>query len=615
MLVNNQIIIAGGGHAGIEAALAISKMGLQCTMVTLKADAIGRMSCNPAIGGLAKGHLVKEIDALGGIMGQLADQTTIQNKILNKSKGRAVWSPRSQIDKIKYAYLAQKLIKNDKNISVLEDEVVDFKVHKKQITSVILKSNQELGCKVLIVTCGTFMSGLIHIGNKKFKGGRIGEKRSFGLTEAMQSKGLRLGRLKTGTPPRAHKKSIDFSKLEIADGEKQPLAFSMFTKRPFTPKNIPCYLAYTTKKTHQIIKNNIHLSSMFSGQISGTGPRYCPSVEDKVVRFADKEQHQLFLEPEWEGSEQIYINGFSTSLPEPVQVRALQTIKGLEQIELIRPGYAIEYDFFPSYQLNSTLETKLIQGLFCAGQINGTSGYEEAAAQGLLAGINAAHYVQKSPPLILERSNSYIGVMVDDLITKHIDEPYRMFTSRAENRLTLRSDTAPVRLSEIALKHNMLNSKETKIYNKYKRDVERLVVDIKNTKIIYKDKVSVLQNIIKRPHVTLHSLQDVRKIKAMLDNYSPEVIFAVETAIKYAGYEDREQKRIQKIKEMDEVKIPPHINYNTILNLSNESKEKLMAIKPETLGQASRIGGVRSSDLAVLSMALVAQGCVSRETK
>jgi tRNA uridine 5-carboxymethylaminomethyl modification enzyme len=573
------------------------------------------MSCNPAIGGLAKGHLVKEIDALGGVMGQLADQTTIQNKILNKSKGRAVWSPRSQIDKIKYATLAQNLIRNNKNITILEDEIIDFTVKNHKLNSVILKNNNKLLCKALIVTCGTFMSGLIHIGNKKFKGGRIGEKRSFGLTEAMQNKGLRLGRLKTGTPPRAHKKSIDFSKLEIAGGESQPLPFSMFTARPFNPKNIPCYLAYTTKKTHQIIKNNIHLSSMFSGQISGAGPRYCPSVEDKVVRFADKNQHQLFLEPEWEGSEQIYINGFSTSLPESVQVSALKTIKGLEQIELIRPGYAIEYDFFPSYQLNSTLETKLIQGLFCAGQINGTSGYEEAAAQGLLAGINAAHYVNKGRPLILQRSTSYIGVMVDDLITKHIDEPYRMFTSRAENRLTLRSDTAPFRLSEIALKNNMLNTKETKVYKKYKKDFKRLFQDIKKIKITYKEKILTLQNVIKRPHVTLQDLSYLPEAKKLLINYSLEVVFAVETAIKYEGYEERERKRILKIKEMDDVKIPKHINYNSILNLSNESKEKLTAIKPETLGQASRIGGVRSSDLAVLSMELVSQKRVSRETK
>ena len=610
---NNTIIVAGGGHAGIEAALAISKMGLKCTMVTLNKEAIGRLSCNPAIGGLAKGHLVKEIDALGGIMGLAADQTTIQNKILNKSKGRAVWSPRSQIDKIKYTKLVQNLINQDKNITVLEDEIIDFKLCQNKITAVILKNSKIILCSVLIVTCGTFMSGLIHVGHKQFKGGRIGEKRSSGLTAAMESKGLRLGRLKTGTPPRAHKESINFSKLEIAPGEDKPKPFSMFTPRPFNPKNIPCYLAYTTKKTHEIIKKNIHLSSMFSGQISGVGPRYCPSIEDKIVRFHDKNQHQLFLEPEWEDSEQIYINGFSTSLPETVQISALKSIRGLENIELIRPGYAIEYDFFPSYQLSLTLETKLIQGLFCAGQINGTSGYEEAAAQGLIAGINAVHYINSSDPLILHRSTSYIGVMIDDLITKYIDEPYRMFTSRAENRLALRADTAPLRLSDIAIKNNMLNKTQTKVYKKYKNDLNELLQQIQTIKIQHNNKKKPLHQLLKQPNITINSINN-KDVKKILNKYSTEVLFAAETSIKYFGYEERENKRIEKIKKMDDVQIPDNTNYDEILNLSNESKEKLKSIQPETLGQASRIAGVRSSDLTVLSMVLMSQKAVSRET-
>jgi len=612
-LENNTIIVAGGGHAGIEAALAISKMGLKCTMVTLNKEAIGRLSCNPAIGGLAKGHLVKEIDALGGIMGLAADQTTIQNKILNKSKGRAVWSPRSQIDKIKYTKLVQNLINQDKNITVLEDEIIDFKLCQNKITAVILKNSKIILCSVLIVTCGTFMSGLIHVGHKQFKGGRIGEKRSSGLTAAMESKGLRLGRLKTGTPPRAHKESINFSKLEIAPGEDKPKPFSMFTPRPFNPKNIPCYLAYTTKKTHEIIKKNIHLSSMFSGQISGVGPRYCPSIEDKIVRFHDKNQHQLFLEPEWEDSEQIYINGFSTSLPETVQISALKSIRGLENIELIRPGYAIEYDFFPSYQLSLTLETKLIQGLFCAGQINGTSGYEEAAAQGLIAGINAVHYINSSDPLILHRSTSYIGVMIDDLITKYIDEPYRMFTSRAENRLALRADTAPLRLSDIAIKNNMLNKTQTKVYKKYKNDLNELLQQIQTIKIQHNNKKKPLHQLLKQPNITINSINN-KDVKKILNKYSTEVLFAAETSIKYFGYEERENKRIEKIKKMDDVQIPDNTNYDEILNLSNESKEKLKSIQPETLGQASRIAGVRSSDLTVLSMVLMSQKAVSRET-
>ena len=612
-MLENNIIIAGGGHAGIEAAMAISKMGLPCIMVTLNKEAIARMSCNPAIGGLAKGHLVKEIDALGGVMGRAADKTTIQHKILNKSKGRSVWSPRSQIDKIQYTQHIQHLIKKDKNIQIIEDEIIDFYCINKQIKAVKLKKLKKLSCSTLIITCGTFMSGLIHVGHKQFKGGRIGEKRSYGLTEAMINKGLVFGRLKTGTPPRIHKDSINFKNLEIASGETSVLPFSIFTPLPYNPPNIPCYLAYTTKKTHQIIKNNIHLSSMFSGQITGAGPRYCPSIEDKVVRFADKTQHQLFLEPEWENSNQIYINGFSTSLPEDVQIKALQTIPGLNNVRLIRPGYAIEYDYLPSYQLKASLETKKIKGLFCAGQINGTSGYEEAAAQGLIAGINAVHYVQKTKPLILERSSSYIGVMIDDLVTKHIDEPYRMFTSRAENRLTLRADTACFRLCDVAIQNNMLTKKEAKHYSSLYDNYCALLKKINAQKILHKNKTVPLNKLLKRPEVFIEKIQDpfIEKIKSQ---YAADTIFAVETAIKYAGYEERELKRIEKIKKMDNIRFPKQLNYNKIKNLSIESKEKLTAVQPETLGQASRLAGVRSSDVAVLSLMLLSKKNVSRET-
>tara|TARA_B100000700_G_scaffold107672_1_gene121471 strand:- start:556 stop:2379 length:1824 start_codon:yes stop_codon:yes gene_type:complete len=602
-VLENKIIIAGGGHAGIEAALAISQMGLSSILVTLNKAAIGRMSCNPAIGGLAKGHLVKEIDALGGVMGRIADQATIQNKILNKSKGRAVWSPRSQVDKIRYTALVQNLILNNPNIEIIEDEVVDFQIVNHKISAAVLNKTGIVPCNAIIITCGTFMSGLIHIGNKQYKGGRIGEKRSYGLTEALQGHGLTLGRLKTGTPPRAAQDSINFSMLEVAGGEKKPLPFSLFTPRPFKPKNIPCYLAYTTKKTHQIINKNIHLSSMFAGNITGVGPRYCPSVEDKVVRFADKDRHQLFLEPEWEGSNQIYINGFSTSLPEDVQIEALRSIKGLEQIKLIRPGYAIEYDYMPSYQLKATLETKKINGLFCAGQINGTSGYEEAAAQGLMAGINTVHYINKSKPLVLSRTSSYIGVLIDDLITKYIDEPYRMFTSRAENRLFLRADTAPLRLCGIAIKHNMLNTKDKKFFMQYQQDYNDLQQIVNSIKINYQGKTEALSNLLKRPELTINTLNDSR-VNEKIKHYAEDLLFSVETAIKYAGYEKRELERIEKIKKLEGLKIPQHTNYDIITNLSSESKEKLIAVQPETLGQASRIAGVRPSDIAVLSIYL-----------
>ena len=601
--MENNILIAGGGHAGIEAAAAISKMGHKCTMVTMDSSAIGRMSCNPAIGGLAKGHLVKEIDALGGLMGLVADQSTIQNKILNKSKGRAVWSPRSQIDKIKYTEIIQETIYNDDNIKIIEDEVLDFNIVNNKVVSAVLKGRGDIKCSALIITCGTFMSGLIHIGNRSFKGGRIGEKRSYGLTESLLNKGFKVGRLKTGTPPRVNKDSINFSKLEVAGGELKPMPFSMFTPKPFKPKNLDCYLAYTTKKTHKIIKENINLSSMFAGNIEGVGPRYCPSVEDKIIRFADKDRHQLFLEPEWENANQIYVNGFSTSLPEGVQKKALRSIKGLEEVEFIRPGYAIEYDYIPTYQLRATLESKNIKGLFCAGQINGTSGYEEAAAQGLVSGINAVHRLCGTTPLILSRATSYIGVLIDDLVTKHIDEPYRMFTSRAENRLSLRADTAPLRLCDIAIQNNMLTANQIDVYKGFFNNYNKLNSLVSKTKLLYnRDKVG-LSDFIKRPEVTFSKIDD-KNIKNLLDQFDNDVVFSVETAIKYAGYEKRELERIQKIKKLDGLVIPKATKFHSIPNLSNESIEKLSVVKPETLGQASRIAGVRPSDVAVLSIYL-----------
>jgi len=609
-LENNSIVVIGGGHAGIEAALAISKKGLSCTLISLSKSSIGRLSCNPAIGGLAKGHLVKEIDALGGVMGKIADKTTIQNKILNQSKGRAVWSPRSQVDKIQYTKYVQTLISNDKNIRVIEDEILNLIIKNKSIKGITLKDKGPFYCSSLIVAGGTFSDGLIHIGSKKFKGGRIGEKHAFGLTSNLKKIGFAIGRLKTGTPPRIHTNSVNWGKLEVAEGQKDPLPFSMYLNETFVPKNIPCYLAYTTIKSHEIIKKNINLSAMFSGQISGAGPRYCPSVEDKVVRFADKDRHQLFLEPEWEGANQIYINGFATSLPEDVQLSALRAVKGLENVELIRPGYAIEYDYFPSYQLKLSLETKLIKNLYFAGQINGTSGYEEAAAQGLIAGINAANRALKKPSLKLSRTSSYIGVMIDDLITKDINEPYRMFTSRSENRLSLRADTAHDRLSPIAIENDMLDSNERSVFKRYQTNCETLLNYLSATKIIFNNKKEALSQLIKRPDFNVRTCNN--DVLIYLKKFTNVEIFNVETSIKYLGYEKREIEHNNKIKKMELFNIPSKLNYNKITNLSNESREKLQIVKPETLGQAGRIDGVRQSDLAVLSIYLTTN--FSRET-
>jgi len=595
-----KILIIGGGHAGVEAALAISRMGYPVVLATMQEDSIARMSCNPAIGGLAKGHLVREIDALGGIMGIAADSTAIQFKTLNKSKGRAVWSPRAQVDKIKYSSFINNIIKKDKNISILSANIVDILVDKSGVSGAVTCSGKKIYVSSVIITAGTFLDGKIHVGETSYAAGRFGEKPSNGLTDSLLGLGFKTARLKTGTPPRLLASSIDWNKLITAPGDKEVNYFSIKTDDTKSAPNTPCFIAHTNQYTHRVLEDNLERSPMYSGKINATGPRYCPSVEDKVVRFAGRDSHQLFLEPEWENSKQIYINGFSTSLPEDVQLKALRTIDGLKGCELIRPGYAIEYDYFPTHQLKSTLESKSISGLFFAGQMNGTSGYEEAAAQGLMAGINSVLSTYYNSTFTLKRHEAYIGVLIDDLITKDINEPYRMFTSRAEHRLQLRQDNADLRLSDKAIKHNLLGDKHIKTYHRLHKDYLRAKKHLLETQSLVDGKSVSAWNLLKRSGEHI----DGSPAKAKLKNISKRALFLVESEAKYEGYISIQEKKIKKTKEIEGVLIKPSFDYRRLTNLSSEAMEKLIKIKPETLGQAMRIDGVRQSDVSILSFHL-----------
>jgi len=604
-----QIVIAGGGHAGLEAAFAISRMGGSCVIVTMDPLAIGRLSCNPAMGGLGKSHLVKEIDALGGIMGFCSDLAGIQFKTLNQTKGRAVWANRVQLDKKTYPKHIKRLLKKNKNISIVSGEVSDFQIKKGRVTKVILKDGNKLFCGALIITCGTFLNGLIHIGEKSFSAGRMGERPALGLTKALTQKGFIVGRLKTGTPPRLLSKTINWGLTKKNEGDTKPQPFSLYTKRPYKAKQEPCFIVNTNKDVHSVINNNINRSAMFSGKIRGVGPRYCPSIEDKIFRFTKNPSHMLFLEPEWEGSDQIYLNGFSTSLPKSVQLKALRKIPALQNVELIRPGYAIEYDYAPPYQLTNTLMSKNVGGLFFAGQINGTSGYEEAGAQGLLAGANAHLYIHKKEGLILSRQESYIGVMVDDLITSHLDEPYRMFTSRAEHRLFLRADNCYSRLFPVALKNKLLTSGQLTCCERLLKSEGALLGWIQNNKIsINKKSVSCIKY-LKRPDV---SIQEILPSSFSSLPFYKEAAFNIETQIKYEGYIINELQRIKGAKELENLIIPREFNYNLLQGLSNESRDRLKKVCPQTLGQASRISGIRPTDITLLGLTL--KGRVSRET-
>ena len=608
------LVVVGGGHAGIEAALIAHKRGVKTLLVSMDKKSVGRTSCNPAVGGLAKGQMVKEVDVLGGIMGFFADLSTLQSKTLNKSKGRSVWSPRSQIDKKLYEKIAQKYIK-EQGLDVLEGEVVSLNIKKDSICGVFLKDGSEVVCSAAVLTCGTFLNGLIHIGSEQINAGRYGEKRAEGVTENLNSLGLKNGRLKTGTPPRIKRSSVNWKKGEAGYGDEKPSPLSYRTNN-FSPKDEPCFSFRTNKNTHNIILDNLSSSAMYSGEKMATGPRYCPSIEDKVYKFNQNPSHVLQLEPEWTMSEQIYVNGFSTSLEEKIQLKSLKTVSGLEGVEFIRPGYAIEYDFFYPSQLKNTLESKAISGLFMAGQINGTSGYEEASSQGIIAGINASCFILDENPLILKRDDAYIGVLIDDLILKDTNEPYRMFTSRAEYRLQLRSSNADQRLLKKTKEYNLLDEKTVEMLSEKIEKTTNLVKYLENNNI-YPEKINSrleeldekiikeptrMSNILKRPKVSISDMKiaDEENKNVLTDHMEEEILFEAETIIKYSGYINRQKDEIDKIKVYEDMIIPEKFDYNNIKSLSNESREKFINIRPQTVGQAQRINGIRPSDISIL---------------
>ncbi|MCD6507291.1 tRNA uridine-5-carboxymethylaminomethyl(34) synthesis enzyme MnmG [Candidatus Poribacteria bacterium] len=610
------VIVVGAGHAGCEAALAAARMGAEVLLLTISLDTIAQMSCNPAIGGLAKGQLVKEIDALGGEMAKNIDKTGIHFRLLNTKKGPAVRSSRAQADKKLYHVEMKRTIEEQKKLEVKQEVVEDLIVEDGRVKGVITKTCAFLG-RTVILTTGTFLKGLIHIGDTSFVGGRLGEPSAENLSDALRRLGFEIGRLKTGTPPRVNAKSIDFKAMTIQYPDDPPRPFSFSTDRVDRPQ-VPCYLTYTNERTHEIIRRNLKRSARFSGRIKSVGPRYCPSIEDKIVRFPDKERHQIFVEPEGLDTLEIYLNGISTSMPVDVQVEMLRTIPGLERVEIMRPAYAIEYDFAPPTQLKPSLETKLVEGLFFAGQINGTSGYEEAAAQGIIAGINAVLKIRGEEPLILDRSQAYIGVLIDDLVTKGTDEPYRMFTSRAEYRLVLREDNADLRLMEIGRRLGLIDDETYARFSMKKRliaqEMERLQ-EIKlypnpETQQIMKEmgtapisQPMTLRDLLKRPEVSYR----------MIERFFPpsqempwQVKEQVEIQVKYEGYIRRQEEQIKQFRKMERMIIPPEFDYSKVKGISNEAREKLSRIKPRSIGQASRISGVSPADISILMIALEA---------
>lgn len=616
MFKEYDVIVVGAGHAGCEAAAAAANMGSSVLLITMNMGTIAQMSCNPAMGGVAKGQIVREIDALGGLSGIVSDKSMIQFRMLNLSKGPAMWSPRTQNDRMKFAEEWRLALENIKNLDFWQEMVSSILVEEGRAVGVKTALGIEIKAKAVVLTNGTFLNGKIHIGEKNFGGGRTGEKSATGLTEQLTSLGFEAGRMKTGTPPRVDGRSLDYSKMEEQKGDENPGKFSYSDTKPLI-NQLSCWITYTNESVHDTLKLGFERSPMFSGRIKGLGPRYCPSIEDKINRFAERERHQIFVEPEGWNTVEIYVNGFSTSLPEDIQYQALTKIKGFENAKMFRPGYAIEYDFFPPTQLKLTLETQLIDNLYFAGQINGTTGYEEAACQGLMAGINAHNKINNKEPFVLKRSEAYIGVLIDDLVNKGTQEPYRMFTSRAEYRVLLRQDNADIRLTELGHKLGLATDERLDRVLDKKNGVNHLISFLEKIKVdpihvndeltqmntaVIREKIAVA-SLLKRPEISIREIKSLnRDLAQTINQFSEEIQQQAEIEIKYQTYIERERKLAEKIGSLENYKIKADFDYDRVKALSAEAREKLKKIKPETIGQASRISGVSPADISILTV-------------